>query len=511
MADTYQITSDQGPIHISPIGELNPLSSLPLTPDWRSTDPDNPKTIFSWSNAYIFTWKLGSYYYMKFQDRNQQLTTTEYNNTGSGYAYVFAYTVGNNPNDANYFRVDAIWETDAEAALNAIQATPQSGHVHPLFHSTWDTAQQLGLIDVAPSWDESPSTDPQNPGNMFPQGGEYAEREDFGQSTDIDLSDQDVPEVSCSKFLTAYVLESNDIANLGSAIFSTNTWTNLQNKFNGVGNPIDYIVSAVEVPWTGVQLASKNFNLGGVDVVNNSGNPVPIPYITQRYYKFNCGTVTLLETWGTEKDYSNTEVSIYLPYVGVKDLDPSVVINSEITVKGAIDLWSGDIFYALHVSNANRKNKYFVSSGITYRFQGTAGKSIPIGHVDNTAQIMATFGAVASMGAGLAMGNPMMALGGAAGLIGASAMGQKVSVANGVSGAAGRADVNYPYLIIRRSVPVYPADWRAHFGAPRYQTFRLGDLTGYVKVADVHAEDIPGANEAERAALEAALKAGVFV
>ena len=116
MADTYQITSDQGPIYISPVGELNPLSSLALTPDWSSADPHNPKTIFSWSNAYIFTWKLGStYYYVKFQDREQQVVTTESGDTGAGYVYVFAYTMGNNPNDPNYFRVDAIWTTDSGA------------------------------------------------------------------------------------------------------------------------------------------------------------------------------------------------------------------------------------------------------------------------------------------------------------------------------------------------------------------------------------------------------------
>lgn len=391
------------------------------------------------------------------------------------------------------------------------------------------------IVEENEDWDDSPSDNPSDPGNALARGGEFADTDPLGfGNDDIDVPDT-IPEISYSGFISAYKLDDGGVGNLGAAIFTTNTWTNLQNKFNGVGDPISYIISAVEIPYSANPDGVKDFNLGGIKIVDNNNNYVSVSYLNHRYHRLNFGSLTLKETWGTEKDYSGTSVSIYLPYVGVKDLDTAIVMNSVITVKAMLDVWTGDLLYMLVISNKNAAYKYLGSSGIVYRFQGNCGKSIPIGKTDNTTQILAIAGSIASMGVGLASGlptgamgytvgnefgasgdvsgnvNPRLVGGGAAGMIGALTMGPKISMAGGVAGAIGRGDYQQPYLIIKQSVPVYPKDWRAHFGAPRYQTFTLGDLSGYVKCADVHPDSIEGANDAERAAIEQALKAGVFM
>ena len=384
------------------------------------------------------------------------------------------------------------------------------GELNTLYQNTYATAEE-NLFDYAPEWDDTPdATDGEDPERIGPQGGEFADREEFGQTDDIDIP-LEAQEIALSGFITMYSLGQGDVATLGNAIFTNDTWTNLRNKFNGVGDPISYIISAVEIPVPPATDNSKNFNLGGVQIEDRSGNPVPIHCTTFRYRNLAFGSVTLKETWGTEKDYSQTSVSIYLPYVGVKDLDAEMVMNSTLTLKGCIDISNGDLFYALIVNKSDRPGVYIGSSGVAYRFQGNAGRQIPVGRADNTGQLAAMFGGMASMGVGLVSGNPMMAVGGAAGIIGGAAMGQKVSMASGAGGSIGRADVQYPYLIITRKVPVYPNNWRAHFGAPRYQTFTVGDLHGYTQFADYHAEQIEGANDAERAAIEQAMKAGVFL
>lgn len=367
------------------------------------------------------------------------------------------------------------------------------------------------IVEENEDWDDSPTDNPLDPGNALARGGEFADTDPFGfGNDDIDLPHA-IPEMDYSGFITPYKLDNGALFALASGIFSNDTWTTLKNKFNGVGNPIDYIVSAVEIPYSGSVDGNKNFNLGGVDVVNGSGGNVPLPYYTHRYEKLNFGSLTLKETWGTEKDYSTTNVSIYLPYVGVKDLDTAIIMNSTITLTAILDIWSGDLLYVMRINNKSMAYKYLASSGLVYRFQGNCGKQVPIGKVDNSNQIMAMTGSMASMGVGLMTGNPMAAFGGAAGLIGSAAMPPKVSMTGGITGAIGRGDTDEPYLIITQSVPIYPKKWRAHFGAPRYQTFTLGDLSGYVKCTDVHPDSIEGANDAERAAIEQALKAGVFM
>ena len=432
--------------------------------------------------------------------------------------------------------IGAIYSQDGDNPATSIMSWSESESFPYqngiLYNGAFDN---MGAV-IGGDWDETPTpSDYDDPSRTSPQGGEYADRDPFGQTTDIDLPG--VPdEIILSDFITIYSLNGADIAAIGTAIFTDNTWTNFQNKFiGGIGDPISYIISAVEVPVGRTQDGTKKFNLGGVNVVTSNNNEITVPYAQFRYKTLDFGSLTLKEVWGSEKDYSHTSVAIYLPYVGVHDLDTAQLMNSTIHLKGCIDITNGDLMYALVVSKKNRPGVYVESQGITYRFQGNCGRQIPIGKVDSTTQLLAMTGAIASMGIGLASGMPFGAggynpskelwasgdyeanmntralAGGGAGILGAAAMGPKVSMSAGLSGAIGRADVQQPYLIITQNVPVYPNNWREHFGAPRYQTFTIGDVHGFTQFADYHAEQIEGANDAERAAIEQAMKAGVFL
>lgn len=445
------------------------------------------------------------YSYLNIKHNNEQYASVTYS-TAAKRCGVFAipYT----QDDVDGIQIIGINGVDDADLMNMAQTGAYNYNNYIVGFLPWSEVENHIVEDAA--WDESPADNANNPDNMLAMGGEFAETDPFGYGNEDMEIPSTVLELDYSSFITAYTCDDAAIGNIGSAIFSDNTWQSLKMKFDGVGNPIDYIISAVEIPYSPGG-TGQNFNLGGVDIETAGGNKIAVSVMTNRYYLLNFGAITLKETWGTEKDYSTTDVAIYLPYVGVKDLDASVLVNSTITVKAWLDAWTGDLLYLIQVSNKSRAYKYLASSGILYHFQGNCGKQVPIGRADNSSQTLALFGALGSMGVGLATGNVGAALGGAAGLIGASAMSPKVSMAGGISGAIGRGDQQDAWLIIKQSVPIYPKDWRAHFGAPRYQTFTLGDLNGFVKCADVHAESIEGANDAERAAIEQVLKAGVFM
>ena len=458
----------------------------------------------------------------------QDTIVSSYNLEPGGAVFVWAFVLSDGT-----FRIQAFPQRTDDYEHALYQVNGSYGYWgNELFDGTWD--EDSPLVEYVEDWDESPSADENDPDRTGPQGGEFADTNPLGfGNDDIDIGDT-VQELSYSGFITAYQLDAGEVIAIGEAIFTTATWTNLWNKFNGVGDPINYIISAIEIPYNARSETSKNFNLGGVSVDGPNG-PVALHVMNKRYHVLDFGSLTLKETWGTEKDYSTTDVAIYLPYVGVKDLDTSIIMNSSIQVKCILDSWNGELLYVVVVNNKAAAYKYLGSKGIVYRFYGNCGTVVPIGKVDYSSQILALAGSFAAMGVGLATGmptgalsytvgnefgatgdisngaNPKMVGGGLAGMMGALTMGPKVSMAGGSGGAVARGDYQKPYLIIKQSVPVYPKGWRAHFGAPRYQTLKLGDLTGYVKCADVHAENIEGANDAERAAIEQALKAGVFV
>lgn len=447
-----------------------------------------------------------TYSYMNIKHDGQQYSSVSYSTTAKRCG-VFA--IPHTQAGVDGIQFIGINGVDDAELMTMAQTGAYNYQNHIVGFLPWSEVEEHIVEDQ--EWDESPSADTNNPDNMLAMGGEFADTDPFGYGNeDIDLPET-IQEMDYSGFITPYKIDNGGLFALAGAIFSSDTWTNLRNKFNGVGNPIDYIVSCVEIPYSANADDIKNFNLGGVDVENSFGNNVSLPYFTHRYEKLNFGSITLKETWGTEKDYSTTNVSIYLPYVGLKDLDTSIIMNSTITLTGILDIWSGDLLYVMKINNKSMAYKYLASSGLVYRFQGNCGKQVPIGKIDNSNQLMAMTGSMASMGVGLAMGNPMMALGGAAGLIGSAAMPPKVSMTGGITGAIGRGDTDEPYLIITQSVPVYPNNWRSEIGAPRYQEFQVNELSGYTEFFEIHADDVSDATDSEKAEIENLLKSGVFI
>lgn len=399
-----------------------------------------------------------------------------------------------------------------------------------------------GNIEELRDWDESPSTDPEDdPFNEFPQGGEFAELGDFDETYQQLLSELLEPEtLDYGHFLTAYQLDSGNLVDIGDFLFDTNFWTSLKNKFEGLSDPLSMIVSAVEIPFT-LGAVPTTFKLGGIEVENGEGQAIMCAKHSTRYLKYSFGSIKLLEVWGTAKDYTNCDISIFLPYVGMRQIDPDLGVNSVLTLAVIIDVWTGDLNYMLEVNNNSMQNKYYGSAGVPYRWSGNCGNKIPIGKVDPSTPILNVAASLGSMAIGAGMMALTGGIGGAAaaatggmvsagsavgagagaGLLTSGARGAMQDLNNGfspiaqssgnISGAIGYMDFQYPYLVIKRGVPSYPNNWRQEIGAPRYQEFQVSSLSGYTEFAEIHADAVNGASDDEKLMIEDMLKAGVIL
>lgn len=399
-----------------------------------------------------------------------------------------------------------------------------------------------GNIEELREWDETPSTDPEDdPFNEFPQGGEFAELGDFDETYQQLLSELLEPEtLDYGHFLTAYQLDSGNLVDIGDFLFDTNFWTSLKNKFEGLSDPLSMIVSAVEIPFT-LGAVPTTFKLGGIEVENGEGQAIMCAKHSTRYVKYSFGSIRLLEVWGTAKDYTNCDISIFLPYVGMRQIDPDLGVNSVLTLAVIIDVWTGDLNYMLEVNNNSMQNKYYGSAGVPYRWSGNCGNKIPIGKVDPSTPILNVAASLGSMAIGAGMMALTGGIGGAAaaatggmvsagsavgagagaGLLTSGARGAMQDLNNGfspiaqssgnISGAIGYMDFQYPYLVIKRGVPSYPNNWRQEIGAPRYQEFLVSSLSGYTEFSEIHADAVNGASDDEKLMIEDMLKAGVIL
>lgn len=366
-------------------------------------------------------------------------------------------------------------------------------------------------------WDESPSTDPYNdPGNNSSRGGEEADTMPFDTNDlQVSLPTPNAWDYDISKLCTLYRLDSTQLASLGAALFDNNFWTDLKNKFSGLSDPLSMILSVYQLPLSGTG-SGDTFKLGGIELETSGGSPISCKKITGRYVPLTFGDVLLKEVWGTAKDYTDIELSIFLPFCGEKALDPEIVVGSRLSLSGHLDMWTGDVVYILKVTKTTSTG-YFDVQAVPYRWTGNCAKKFPIGRVDTSGAIMNLVASGLQIVGGAALS---AATGNAAGLIGATAgaanllgTGVRPSVqsSGNVSGAAGYMDYTYPYLMIKRGVPQYPNNWREHIGAPRYQTFLVSVLSGYTEFHEIHVDSVTGATDAEKIMIENTLKAGVYL
>ena len=393
-------------------------------------------------------------------------------------------------------------------------------------------------------WDETPSEDPNDPEGTEPTGGEFADRMPFDDTTQQTLLMTPNPEATMTmnygKMLRTYVLTQAYLTSVASALFSGNFWTQLKNKFAGLSDPMELIVNCIQIPVAVSNVSTGTFRIGGVELDDDNGDPVTVAYTNSRYLQLDFGSITLKEVWGSAKDYSDCSISIYLPYVGVKELDPDICVGCTLTLKGTLDYWTGDVLYLLHVSNADMHKKYFAAQSFAYRWSGNCGKTSPIGRVDNTNKMLGIIGTIAGLTAGAAavgvgLGGAAAGAIGAAGLAsqgmagaatggitsglgtataGMAVMGATVAKAlhsgfkptvqssSGVSGAPGQMDIQKAYIMVKRGVPKYPNGWRDTIGAPNYQTFSGVSMSGYTLFSEIHLTGMGDAAEEERAELE---------
>ena len=117
-------------------------------------------------------------------------------------------------------------------------------------------------------------------------------------------------------------------------------------------------------------------------------------------------------------------------------------------------------------------------------------------------------GAVGSMVATGGASAPM-----AAGMIASTAVnGLKPNVekSGSMSGTGGMLGVQTPYLILTRPRQALPKRQNTFTGYPSFITSKLGSLSGYTEIEEIHLENIPG-TEQEISEIENLLKRGVII
>lgn len=221
---------------------------------------------------------------------------------------------------------------------------------------------------------------------------------------------------------------------------------------------------------------------------------VPSKLVSEQYVTVDCGSVDLQEYFGNVFDYPPyTEVSIYLPFIGIRQLDPSDVMRSTISVKYHVDVLTGACLAEVNVQRD-------ATGGTLYTFSGDAAVRYPV----SSGSYMGIVSGLIGVATSIVSGNLLPALGGA------TRHHTNVDRSGSFTGNSGAMGSKVPYLIISRPQTAMAQNFETLSGYPSNTFTPLSACKGFTQVKYCHVENL-NATDAEKQEIEQLLKEGVIL
>lgn len=375
--------------------------------------------------------------------------------------------------------------TDAATGTTYIQPTSTLPET-----STGTTPQPISQGDVTISPDTAPQTQtaPLIDSLQMPPV-------DNGNDTGTGSSPETVAITgSASSLWAVYNPTQGQVNDFGAWLWSPSFVDQLLKLFN---DPMQSII--------GIHKIFAQPAIGGTKtiVVGYLDSGVSSKWVSNQYTTIDCGSVNLAEQYQNVYDYSPyTQVSIYLPFIGIHQLDVGDIMRSTINVIYHVDVISGACLAEVKVTRDG-------NSAVLYQYSGNAAVTYPIssgsymGMVSAVASIAgAAIATVASGGSALPL-----AMGAANAALNAHT---RVSHSGSFSGNAGAMGCKIPYLIITRPQTAYADGIETLQGIGASSVLTVGDCQGFIQASDC---DLTGivATDDELSMIRAALLAGVHV
>ena len=289
--------------------------------------------------------------------------------------------------------------------------------------------------------------------------------------------------------------------------FSQFLWTGdfIDNVKKLFQDPMEALISVQIVPYSPPQADTlSNVYMSWIDT------GVQMYPLTNQFLEVDCGTLTVSEFWGSFLDYPpNTEISIFLPYVGLKSLSVQDVMDRTIELRYHIDCLTGTCLAMLKCSG-NGLNS------VLYSWSGSCNTQIPIAARDFSSIYSSVIGLVSTAGIAAATGGSGVAakaaVGAAAGVsaLKSATLDTHVRQSGSVGSTPSYLGIQKPYIVITRPLDSTPTDFNEQTGRPSNLTGTVGDFSGYLECTYCHLENLV-ATEAEKREIESLLKSGIFL
>ena len=202
----------------------------------------------------------------------------------------------------------------------------------------------------------------------------YTKDDDKGYNDNKDKDDDDddtqVLSSGIGVLTSTFHMTKERLEQLGQFLWSGSIF----DQFSLINNnPIENIISCKAIPYA-ISGTTQEITLGNVKTGVNGEK------ISQNFSKQTIGTVAIAEHYHNFLDYAPyTNVIIYLPYIGFKELDASLVMGKTLRIEYTLDVITGGCLAQIYVGKIR-----------LYEFTGNIGVDISI-TASNRAQVESAY------------------------------------------------------------------------------------------------------------------------
>ena len=349
----------------------------------------------------------------------------------------------------------------------------------------------------------------------------------FDDSSDtIDLPD--APEIGVSNvgFVNVYRTGSQSLQNLGLELFpplqysvppaissgsvtdaivdgvnNLMTWlANIPSFFEQItaATLINYIIDCHVIPVTPDAGTPDYIHVGNKQLTIKAGK------VTSDYKDIDCGTISLAEYYENFADFL-TSFKLYLPFVGFVPARPEWFYREKLNIVYRFNIIDGS-FVAFVRSTGKYVNNNNSGKTVVGQYGGNACVHLPITGVTYASMVSGLVGAGAGAVAGAGSGNIAAA---ATSAISAAGVHGDIAQSNAYSSSVAFLGVRRPFVLIERPVSNYSASYQKENGIPSNVTRKLGKVTGFSVIGNVHLDGI-NATDQEKLEIEKLLHEGVI-
>ena len=352
-------------------GTKNPLYKLTWNNDISQSDYSKIKVMFcakddSITNTYIV--KDTQYY--NFNNKSVKLNYHDIYETVWGNLGGLAKSPVTIIVQFEYYEKPTVIPKDTSSYMYCeLFTSEQNGHMYGNIgfckvgeHSTWFVKTDSG----------DGSTFHVHDGKEGSEG--YTKDDDKGYNDNKDKDDDDADTKALSSGIgvltSTFHMTKERLIQLGQFLWGSSVF----DEFSLINNnPIENIISCKAIPYN-ISGTTQEITLGNVKTGVNGEK------ISQNFSKQTIGTVTINEHYKSFLDYAPyTNVIIYLPYIGFKELDTSLVMGKTLKIEYTLDVITGGCLAQIYVGKIR-----------LYEFTGNIGVDISI-TASNRAQVESAY------------------------------------------------------------------------------------------------------------------------